>query len=541
MMRHGKLTAAALGALLAACSASETGEAIGGAAGVGGQGGSLSVGSGGFVPGDDDPRTCAEAEEKKSYLGCDFWPTVVPNQVWSIFDYALAVGNGGDAVAEVEVTRGGMVVREVEVQPRSLAIVYLPWVAALKGPDALLDGRVVPFTSSVRVDGGAYHLTSSVPVALYQFNALEYAPTGGPPGKSWNNCPGDLSSIGCFSYSNDASLLLPSTSLTGHYRLAGLDGWAFDNSFDGQSEPDAGIGGYLAITGVAPSADVSLALPAGVSVVGGHGVPAIAAGDSASFSLAAGDVVVVVGPHDGDLSGALVSATAAVQVIHGHPCRFVPADVAACDHLEESVPPAETLGKHYLVARPTGPSGTPVSHYLRIYGNFDGTTLTYPAGAPEGAPATLAAGEVADLGIVDQDFEVRADQPVAVSSFLLGAPLSGNGSSLGDPSQSVAVAVEQYRTSYVFLAPRDYPVSFVDVTMPLDAAVTVDGEPAPVPEPITGGYGVARIALDAEQGGAHRLEASRPVGIQVVGYGDYTSYYYPGGLDLEPIAPPPIE
>jgi hypothetical protein len=29
------------------------------------------------------------------------------------------------------------------------------------------------------------------------------------------------------------------------------------------------------------------------------------------------------------------------------------------------------------------------------------------------------------------------------------------------------------------------------------------------------------------------------VGIQVVGYGSYTSYQYPGGLNLTLIAPPP--
>jgi hypothetical protein len=35
------------------------------------------------------------------------------------------------------------------------------------------------------------------------------------------------------------------------------------------------------------------------------------------------------------------------------------------------------------------------------------------------------------------------------------------------------------------------------------------------------------------------LSASQAVGIQVVGYGSYTSYMYPGGLDLLRIAPPP--
>ena len=48
-----------------------------------------------------------------------------------------------------------------------------------------------------------------------------------------------------------------------------------------------------------------------------------------------------------------------------------------------------------------------------------------------------------------------------------------------------------------------------------------------------------RIQLGAGNSGAHVLVASNPVGLQVMGYGSYTSYTYPGGLDLKYIAPPP--
>jgi hypothetical protein len=39
-------------------------------------------------------------------------------------------------------------------------------------------------------------------------------------------------------------------------------------------------------------------------------------------------------------------------------------------------------------------------------------------------------------------------------------------------------------------------------------------------------------------GGAHRIEGTAPFGILVYGFGSYTSYMYPGGLDLREIAPP---
>jgi hypothetical protein len=37
------------------------------------------------------------------------------------------------------------------------------------------------------------------------------------------------------------------------------------------------------------------------------------------------------------------------------------------------------------------------------------------------------------------------------------------------------------------------------------------------------------------------LTASAPSGIQVLGYGAYTSYQYPGGLNLGRIAPVPVK
>ena len=61
------------------------------------------------------------------------------------------------------------------------------------------------------------------------------------------------------------------------------------------------------------------------------------------------------------------------------------------------------------------------------------------------------------------------------------------------------------------------------------------------PKPIgSSQYHVQRVSLTpGSNGGAHVLESSAPVGIQVLGYGQYTSYQYPGGLNLDEIAPPP--
>ncbi|MFO0671164.1 MAG: hypothetical protein U0235_16310 [Polyangiaceae bacterium] len=41
--------------------------------------------------------------------------------------------------------------------------------------------------------------------------------------------------------------------------------------------------------------------------------------------------------------------------------------------------------------------------------------------------------------------------------------------------------------------------------------------------------------------GVHTISSTKPVGLEVVGFGAYTSYHYPGGLELAPIAPAPIK
>jgi len=61
-----------------------------------------------------------------------------------------------------------------------------------------------------------------------------------------------------------------------------------------------------------------------------------------------------------------------------------------------------------------------------------------------------------------------------------------------------------------------------------------------VARPIAGtDWFVGRLLLDAGKDGVHTLLADKPTGIQAIGYGDYTTYMYPGGLNLGQIAPVP--
>jgi hypothetical protein len=593
-MRNLSVLLGALGALMASgcgsnadtppysagnSAGSARGDAGGGGDDAGGGGGLDDGGPGGVLFGDAtladgprmtaaDPQTCDQAAQAHSYIGCDYWPTVVANVVWSIFDFAVVVANAGDNAANVTVTGPSGTNQTATVPAGQLVTMYLPWVPALKGADSDNCGGGTALASSVRVNAGAFHLVSSVPVTVYQFNALEYVGKGGPPGKNWGSCPGNTLCTqfsppvvsGCYSFSNDASLLLPSTAMTGDYRVAGHEGAVW---MDPASGLTGEMGAYMAITGTQNGTTVKVKVSGSGQVLGGTGITATGSGGTMTFTLDAGDVVELVGPGASDLSGSQVQATAPVQVITGMPCTDIPPNAPACDHMEESVFPEETLGKDYVVTRPAGPNGNVVPHRVRIYGDVDGTRLTYNPATPAGCPAMINAGQVVECGggspcpatadatrvyncgLTNQDFEVKGDHPFAVGMFTLGAsivdPNTQPPDQKGDPAQSFATAVEQYRTKYVFLAPADYTVSYVDIVAATGTTMTLDGQNVTAAPQSIGstGYSAYRVRLGNGQAGAHVLEASQAVGIQVVGYGAYTSYMYPGGLDLLQIAPPP--
>jgi hypothetical protein len=167
--------------ILVACS-SKSGSGFGDPGSGDGDGGGILGGDGGFGGGGDgapgglvgDPTTCEQAAQAKTYIGCDYWPTVVANNVWSVFDFAAVVANAGNQPADITVTGPNGTNQKLKVAPQQLVTVYLPWVQTLKGPDADSSGNANPLTTSVFAAKGAYHLVSTFPVTVYQFNALEY-------------------------------------------------------------------------------------------------------------------------------------------------------------------------------------------------------------------------------------------------------------------------------------------------------------------------------------------------------------------------------
>lgn len=150
--------------------------------------------------------------------------------------------------------------------------------------------------------------------------------------------------------------------------------------------------------------------------------------------------------------------------------------------------------------------------------------------------------------MLNKPFVVEGTQPFAVASFMVGGVLQMPGTdattSQGDPSFSMMVTPEQFRKEYTFLAPIDYMENFADVLLPNGAALTLDGKPVTATATAIGnsGWSSMRLPLDADSGGVHKLttDAEGGLGLQVMGFGFATSYYYPGGLNLQRISAPPV-
>jgi hypothetical protein len=470
---------------------------------------------------------CSLSEIGASYIGCDYYPTVTLNPVWSGFDFAVAVGNASDQTAHVTVTRGSTSVATQAVEKGGIQVIKLPWVPELKGGDvnACQDP---PDPGGTRiVANGAYRLRSDVPITVYQFSPLTYEidppPAACPVG---TQCPGGTVAE-CKSFSNDASLLLPVNALTG--------------SYTGLSWPSTSKrASFLAMTATQDDTDVEV-IGRGV-IAAGAGIDSTGKG---KIKLGRGDVLELIANHDvpakmfgTDLSGTVIRASHPIQVIGGHSCANIPmADTGYCDHLEQALFPVEVLGKDYLVSYPAAPGGDS-PHVLTIAAVYPGTKISFD---PQIMPDTMLGPDDPPLELagVTKDVRIQGDKALLIAQFMQGS--TSVPSNTGDPSMSLAIPTAQFRTSYVFVASSTYDNNFVNVTAPTGTEVVLDGAAIPASEFVAigaSGYSVARHQLSSSD--IHKITGTTSFGIVVYGYGQDTSYMYPGGLDLKRITEPPV-
>ena len=500
---------------------------------------------------------CSDTTLERSYIGCEYYPTVTSNsELYNGFQFAVAIASASKDPSDVVIYKGASKVSTVQVPAGGVVAVNLPWVAELKHDASSVQTKAqfdALFTSAL-VKHGAYHLKSTRPVTVSQFNPLEFQiPSDGI-------CPDPMGTGECNSFTNDASMLLPANALGKTYYAVSLaSGGFWSTTLKLLSSP-----GFVTISATQDGTKVHV--DATGKVRAGTGVTAMAVGGSQDFVMNAGDVLQLLSqsppnptntancatqPNGAklcpavagyDLTGTHITASAPVQVIGGHDCANVPATSAACDHIEESLFPVTTWGNSVLVAPPQSVMGAAAGNgaadaqLIRVVSGTDGNQLTFDPPIPALGAPTLKAGGFVDVPMDGKGYQITGSGPILVAQFMASGdkvdPLdTGTPSSKGDPSLSLAVPSTQFRTDYVFLVPDTYTYDFVNVIAQTGAAIQLDGKTTTQKFSAIGssGYGVARIPL---AGGNHAITGSSPFGIVVYGYAAYTSYMYPGGLNL---------
>lgn len=399
------------------------------------------------------------------------------------------------------------------------------------GRARILIPRTGLFEQTSHLRSLAWRLTTRSPVVAYQFNPL---------------CCN-------FSFSNDASLLIPSTAFGRRYRAL-------------TTPTQGGFLGGVAIIGTQPDTQVLVELPG----------KRIAADPTNTVRVIDGAVQVTLQPHETlvlqgrngpfppgerDLSGAHIQTSAPVAVFAGHQCAQYPADLNACDHLEEQLIPTQAWGKQFalvpLLTR--GRRGvrqpTEVNYYKFIADTRPTRVeLSVPYAALEplhgGQPGVvdcvelldgdqafvLAPGAYCEFGTLHA-FQAVADEPIMVRGVISGQRSTGEetayGARAGDPAAFLIAPDRQFRNDYPFYVPNTYARSAVTITAFPDAAIELDGEPVDFSdaEVVEGGQRVFVHVLLTP--GSHRLRGNRNFGIVVYGYDDFVAFAFSGGLNLE--------
>lgn len=496
---------------------------------------------------------CEQAVAERSYLGCEYVavPTV-NNELDAVFSFALVIANPQLVPAIVTIARGEDFAQTVIVGPNALEVVVLPWVDALRRP-TVTTATTLSFHSA-RVEDGAYRVRSDVPVTVHQFNPLSYlaledCATGFDPAPSDGQCN---------SYTNDASLLLPVHALTGSYLVMSRA-----THYVATSTGEGGSPGFVAIVNTDETpALVTVRTRSYVLASPDGSIEAHAPGDTFEVTIAPGEVVellsdipdgcpVAMEPDprtdeirycdvgsDYDLTGTEIISNQQLAVFSGHNCAFVPYDKWACDHLEEQIFPAEVLGTSAVSPLAYQQRGEP--NLLRVVSASDGNTITFSP-APEEGPETIVLdrGEHVEV-TVQRATRVTGTAPILAARFFVGQDYAGLGTSSsgapGDPSMGLLVPDAQWRNQYVFLAPDTYSDTYIDVIAAMGARVELDGQVIGTLREATGtSVTTATIAI---RPGVHRLTSPLPIGAHVYGFGSYTSYLAPAGLDLREIADP---
>jgi hypothetical protein len=505
---------------------------------------------------------CAAAAAYEGTLGCDFWAPMPPsihnaNPLSPLKGpcFAVFLANAWTEPANITVTRGdqqfelaqyGRIPKTVgnEVMyepippgglpPDEVAILFLSHrpgtnTAGISlecpAPPAVLEDTAV--TSTGR--GQAFHVVTDVPVSAYDIN-----PYGGG-----------------LTFFPSASLLFPATAWgTNHMAIA----------------PHPSIGAQFALV-VAREDDTIVKVAPASAFPGGGGVAPAPAGVTTQYVLNAGESLQWAKEDPAfDPSGAVFESDKPIGLWTGSTYLLVASQTlgpGGGDAAHQQIAPVKAMGDEYVGAGVITrlASLAPESVPYRMVGAVDGTELSWDPQAPPGAPAALAAGQVAEFE-TSAAFTVRSQgpaHPFLFSQYMPGAEANARPGcvtkhnnlvcGLGDEEWVSLLSPKQFQRRYIFFTDPTFGTTnlviirrrgaagFTDVTV---ECLGVIGGWMPV-----GGEGTYEYAhVELERGGVpvgacgtsrHLAESEGQFGVVVWGTDLYSSYGYPAGSTIAKI------
>lgn len=471
-------------------------------------------------------RGCDPDPSARETRGCEFWATqtihrgVEPAQRASL-PFTVITANPWRRDVQFGAEGTGLSGAVRVVSARGTHTLEQPWIPAL------VDGADPSRPRSGVVRRGAARVRTSIRVAAWQFNPL--ATLGAA------RCEGATCRPG-----GDGSTLLPVSALGRVYLVA-------TRATERVRPPGGawrGAPGFISVVGTEAGTRVTVILQGAIEASLDGSVPAATRGERVEVTLGEGDVLQLLSAYTGDcagesradadgtlrcapsldddLTGSRVQATAPVAVFVGHDCARVSPDRAACDHVEEQVPPLETLGPRYVIS--PAPSGTTV---VRIVSGYDNTELrAEPAGVL--APRTMRSGEVLELTL-DRAAELIASRPVLVATFTGSA----DGAAMAFESPIV-----QWRSVSEVFAPFGFATT-LDLATVSGSGVRLDGNLVRLDaDTRLPGRAVWRVEVAP---GLHRVTGANPmdlVGVRALGGAARAAFMVRGGGDLRAVPVP---
>jgi hypothetical protein len=513
----------------------------------------------------DCVNACDSAVDERSNVGCEYWPVDLDNSSAgfgkdaSAQQYAVVVSNVNSVPVVVDVWQSDATYGEPAIETNvahrivpngSLEVFELDRREVDGTPPGRFDWEGL--TPGSTLSAHAYRITSSMPIIAYQFNPLDNVDV----------------------FSNDASLLLPTSALDDRYVVL-----SWPQTISDTEDPDTDMQddrkAFLTVVGTQDETTVTVTLKTPVTPLPER--PDLDIQPGVPFDVVLGRYEVLNLETDdflSDFTGSEVTASAPVAVYAGLESADVPffdtlaTRLCCADHLEEQLMPYSALGRRFAgvlspprsvavdeaggdVARVVEPEWYRV---LAVEPGETHVTTTLPAPDDQ---FTLGPGEVETIR-AEEDFLVEADARVAFGQFQASQQVTGIPNSLpgGDPSYTFVPPLEQWRDEYVFLTPDKYAFDFMTVIAPPDARITYDGGYLP-PECVTSELpgetfviykcqlsfprilddidpdsGIRLVEHVDQADGVHTISSDENVGLLVYGFDVFVSYAYAGGTDV---------